>query len=87
MFWEVPKQILLICGLSLCWVCSFFNHQFDSSYGEMNAFDCVQSVEKKISFQVLGFMSVVLSLILNPLSWLCVIFYLALRYLLTQVGP
>jgi hypothetical protein len=53
----------------------------------MNAFDCVQSVEKKISFEVLGFMSVVLSLILNPLSWFCVIFYLVLRYLLTQVGP
>jgi hypothetical protein len=56
--------------------------------GEMNAFDCVQSVEKKIPFEVLGFMSVMHSLILNPLSTvLCVIFYLALRYLLTQVGP
>jgi nitrogen fixation-related uncharacterized protein len=46
MFWEVPKQILLICGLSLYWVFwSFFNRQFDSSYGEMDAFDCVQSIE------------------------------------------
>jgi hypothetical protein len=39
--------------------------------GEMNAF---QSVEKKTSFEVLGFMSVMLSLILNPLSWFCVTF-------------